>query len=466
MEYSAAIQFLYALEHGAIKLGLERIVAATAAREHPERCYATIHVAGTNGKGSTCALLTAILAAAGLRTGLLTSPHLLDFRERIRIDGHLSSAAEIAAVTSELTPLIREIGLSYFEATTLLAFELFARHQVDVAVIEVGMGGRLDATNVVHPALTIVTGIDLDHVKSLGRTRPQIAGEKAGIIKGGVPLLLGPSGPAVREVFRRRAQELAAPLELLERRVRWHGVVPQGRGTRYDWQRPAASEAAGARTGRQTIRLCGAHQVVNALLADEAAHLLAAAGWPLDGAARRAGLTQGAWPGRFQLRRPRSHGPLTVFDVAHNVQGATAIVETWRRWLPDAKDATLIVGMLGDKRHAAFLRRLRPLGERLLLIPLDSPRAGPLEPIARAARRGGFEAWTCAGVAEAWRRAMRWGAPVLITGSFLTVEAGMRLLGMRPVERLFAFEPSAAEPMEVGRPRAAGGGRCQPQRPL
>ena len=141
MKYAEAIQFLYGLEHGTIKLGLERMMAAIGARGHPERRYATVHVAGTNGKGSTCALLAAIAAAAGLRTGLLTSPHLLDFRERIRLDGRLAAAAEVAAVTTELAPLIRRIGLSYFEATTLLAFELFARHAVDLAVIEVGMGG-------------------------------------------------------------------------------------------------------------------------------------------------------------------------------------------------------------------------------------------------------------------------------------------------------------------------------------
>ena len=441
MTYAEAIRYLYALEHGGVKLGLERIRAAVEARGHPERRYACVHVAGTNGKGSTCALLAAILAASGYRTGLFTSPHLLDFRERIRVAGALVSREDIAASTARLRPLIDDLGLSFFEATTLLAFEIFAARRVQIALIEVGMGGRLDATNVIRPALTVVTGIDLDHVQSLGRTRVHIAGEKAGIIKPGVPLLLGPCTPGVRRVFLEAAARAGAPLVRREERSFAEEVVPLKAGARYRRRsRGGGARGSGrerpADDGRRSVRLRGRHQVENALLAEEAAVLLAERGWEIPWRARREGLAHGRWPGRFQIVRRPQRGP-AIFDVAHNPQGGGTLAAGWRDWFPAEGAPGLIVGMLGDKDHLAFFRKLRSLTDRLDLVALDSPRACPIEGVAAAARRAGFRPRVAAGMADAWASAGRGGRPVLVTGSFLTVEAGMRFLRMRPVRTLF-----------------------------
>jgi len=446
-DYLRATRFLYTLEHGSVKLGLERIRAAIQASGHPERRYATVHVAGTNGKGSTCALFASVLEAAGHRTGLLTSPHLLEYNERVRIGGAVLPEREVVRWVEERRPLIRRLGLSYFEATTLLAFEAFARHGVEIAVIEVGMGGRLDATNVVDPVLTIVTGIDLDHTGSLGRTRERIAAEKAGIMKPGVPLLLGPCRRSVRRVFERHGAALGAPVVALEDRVALTAVAPEAGGTRFAWRR-----ADGSR-GTLRVPLRGAHQAANALLALEAARLLARRGWPIPVAARRRGIERARWPGRFQVERARGR-PTVVFDVAHNPQGAAVVRRTWRAWLPEAKSPALVIGMLGDKDQLGYLRRLRGISRAVHLIPLDSPRAGSLPALARAARRAGLEPRLHRGIASAWGAARRDHDAVLIAGSFLTVEAGMRLLGVPLVRRLFGGTP--ARRRRKGRARRHG----------
>jgi dihydrofolate synthase/folylpolyglutamate synthase len=430
LDYAGATRFLYTLERGSVKLGLERIRAAIEARGHPERRYATVHVAGTNGKGSTCALLASMLEAAGHRTGLLTSPHLLEYNERVRIGGAVLPRREVVRWVTELRPLITRLRLSYFEATTLLAFEAFARHGVSIAVIEVGMGGRLDATNVVDPVLTVVTGIDLDHTQALGRTRERIAAEKAGIMKPGVPLLLGPCRRSVRRVFERHGARLGAPVVALEDRVVLTAVEPRGLGTRFAWRR------ADGGTGALSLPLCGAHQAQNALLAVEAARLLGARGWSVPAAARRRGIQRARWPGRFQVERARGR-PTVVFDVAHNPQGAAMVGRTWKAWLPQAKSPALLVGMLGDKDQEGYLRGLRGVSRSAHLVPLDSPRAGPLPALARAARRAGLAPQVHRGIREAWEAARRGHDAVLITGSFLTVEAGMRLLGVPLLRHLF-----------------------------
>jgi dihydrofolate synthase/folylpolyglutamate synthase len=445
MDYAEAIRFLYGLEHGSVKLGLERIARAVEMREHPERRYATLHVAGTNGKGSTCVFLASILEAAGFRTGLLTSPHLLDYCERIRIGGAMIPRQTVAALATELEPLIRELHLSYFEATTLLAFEAFAQAGVTAAVIEVGMGGRLDATNLVRPEIAVITGIGLDHTKSLGSSLEAIAAEKAGIMKPRTPVLLGDCEGGVRSVFEGRGRELRAPVCALADRVLLDEAIPAPGGTRYRWRRRVGGRQrdAGA-SGERVIALCGEHQVRNALLAEEAARILAERGFPISDRAISRGLAAARWPGRFQTMTDETGATSVVFDVAHNPQGCAALVDTYRRWLGEQAEPALIVGMLGDKDHAQFLSCLRAISSELYLIPLESPRAGPLARLAQAGREAGFTPQACAGFAEAWDAAARRPArPVLVTGSFLTVEIGMRHLGLAAVASLF---PRAAEP--------------------
>ncbi len=433
MTYEQAIEFLYNLEHGSVKLGLERIEAACRALGHPERRYVTVHIAGTNGKGSTAAFLAAICEAAGYRTGLLTSPHLLEFTERIRIGGRMHGREHVAALTSELAGLIRETHLSYFEATTALAFESFARAAVDVAIIEVGMGGRLDATNVVAPAVTVVTGIELDHVKSLGDTREKIAAEKAGIMKAYVPMLVAPVGPGVGQVFRERGRELAAPVAFLDERAALLATEPIDAGTRYRFERATGGDAC-----ERVVGLRGEHQVQNAMLAEEAARLLDAAGFSISTEARAAGLSTATWPGRFDVLRAAGQRPPIVFDVAHNPSGCRAMVDTYRRWMAGGGAPRIVVGMLGDKDHEDFFACLRELGGRVYIVPLKSPRAASSEDLAAAAGAAGCSTVTCGSVSEAWSAVRAGPEPVLVTGSFFTVEAVMRELEMAPPENLFA----------------------------
>ncbi len=439
MNYAEAIDFLYNLEHGSVKLGLERIEAAVAALGHPERRYLSVHVAGTNGKGTTATFLAAILEAAGQRTGLLTSPHLLAFGERIRIAGRLLPEDQIAALATELRPLILELKLSYFEATTALAFEAFARRGVTAAVHEVGMGGRLDATNVIQPALTVVTGIDLDHTKSLGATRELIAREKAGIMKPGVPMLLADMEPGVRAVFERRGREVGAPVIALGERAVLERAMPEGWGTRLELRR------ADGRAERRSIALAGEHQARNALLAETGAELLAETGVPMVPEAVVRGLRAARWPGRFQVLPAAGGRPLAILDVAHNPGGAETVLRTYRAWLPSAPPPALLVGMLADKDHAGFFRALAPLSRELHLVPLDDQRAGPIADLAAAARQAGCEPRVHGDFPQAWEAACAGGRPVVACGSFRTVEAAMLHLGLKPEPELFVWEAQDAD---------------------
>jgi dihydrofolate synthase/folylpolyglutamate synthase len=439
MDYAAAIDFLFNLEHGSVKLGLERIAAATEELGHPERRYHTVHVAGTNGKGSTAAFLASILEAAGHRSGLLTSPHLLEYGERMRISGRMLAPHEIAALTTELKPLILRTRLSYFEATTALAFEAFARGGVSVAVMEVGMGGRLDATNVIQPDLTVITGIDLDHTKSLGPTRAAIAAEKAGIMKPGVPLLTAPSSAPVRAVFQRRGDALGCRVHLLDELASLSACAPRGGGTGYCITRRGQD-----RPVQRRIRLCGVHQAWNAVLAEVGAGLLAERGIEIGEEAIARGLAGARWPGRFEIIPGNGRRPPVILDVAHNASGGRSVAATYRRWMDGAPAPTLIVGMLDDKDHRAFFRSLRCITDRLLLIPLESPRAAPAGDLAAAARASGFVPETFGSMSAAWHAALANGTPIVIAGSFFTVKAGLEQLGRGPEAELF---PASATPL-------------------
>lgn len=448
MNYAEAIDFLYNLEHGSIKLGLERIEAAMDALGSPQRRFRSVHVAGTNGKGSTAAFLAAMAEAAGFKTALHTSPHLQAYGERFRICGRMMPEEAIAALTTELKPLILECQLSFFEATTALAFEAFAREGVEIAVIEVGMGGRLDATNVLEPALAVITGIDLDHVKSLGATVQAIAAEKAGIVKPGAPLLYGPCSEEVARVFAYRCEQLGVQATAVAERVTLEEVELDPAGSRYRYRHAQASAPIMRR-----IRLCGRHQVWNALLAEEGARLLTGAGLPIGARARERGLAEARWPGRFEFAPVSgdAESPPIILDVAHNPGGGQTVVDTYRTCFPQGPAPVLLVGMLGDKDHEAFLRSLRALSDELLLVPLDVPRAGPIEDVAAAAGRAGFEPRICPDLPEALARIRAGGRPAVVTGSFRTIEAAMLALQMPPAPRLY---PEAA-PAGVAEPCAA-----------
>ncbi|HET6342235.1 MAG TPA: Mur ligase family protein, partial [Gemmatimonadota bacterium] len=307
-DYRKALAALQRLERFGIRLGLEEMRAICAASGHPERAAPTLHVGGTNGKGTTVAALAALGTAHGLRTGCYTSPHVLDFRERIRIDGDPVSEDAVGEAWGRVSARVRENGLTYFEATTLMAFEHFARAGIDLAVVEVGLGGRLDATNVVRPEVAVVTNVARDHEPQLGRDLAGIAREKAGIFKAGIPALIGDARPEeVRRAFVETAGTAGARLHFFEDDVRIE-VRPGDGETAFDYASP------GWRAGGLLLPMQGAHFAWDAAVALRAWEIAQIR--PLAEAAVREALSGVLPVGRAE--RWTVDGVPIVFDVAHN----------------------------------------------------------------------------------------------------------------------------------------------------
>jgi dihydrofolate synthase/folylpolyglutamate synthase len=368
--YAEAVARLTALrggEHAGMRPGLERIEALCAALGHPERRYRLVQVGGTNGKGSVAVLLAAVLKSAGHRVGLYTSPHLVSFRERIRVNGEAIPEDQVVDGVEALGTLIARVDATVFEATTALALDHFAREAVDVAVLEVGLGGRLDATTVGAPAATVIARVDYDHQAWLGETLADIAAEKAAIIRGGVALAAA-QAPDAEAVLVRRAAEVGVPL-LLSGRDLFVRVARRG----LDGQ-VIACAGPGWSLADVRLGLLGSFQPENALLAVGAARVLGA-----GEAATRDGLERARWPGRFQLiPRRRVPGGWLVLDGAHNPGAAQALADSLRACFGQAP-VTLVLGVSGDKDARAILAALAPVARRLILTRAGSPRAAPPE---------------------------------------------------------------------------------------
>ena len=364
MTYAEALARLLALrggEHAGMRPGLERIEALLDALGRPERLYTLAQVGGTNGKGSVASLLAAALRADGRRVGLYTSPHLVSFRERIRVNGEAISEDALADGVDALGTLIARLDVSVFEATTALALDHFAREAVEVAVLEVGLGGRYDSTTVGAPAVSVLTSIDLDHQEILGDTVTAIAADKAHIIRSGTALAAA-QVPEVTAILDARAKATGVPLL---REGRELGVSLRARsldGQRLDLTGP------GWREDDVTIHLLGTYQPPNALLAAAAARVLGA-----GGAAIRQGLARARWPGRFEVRR-RAGGGWLVLDGAHNPAGARALAESLQTYFGDAA-TTFVLGVLRDKDAAGILSALLGRARRLVLAASSNPRA-------------------------------------------------------------------------------------------
>lgn len=403
MIYEEAVQWLYGTQLHGIRLGLETISRLLGELEVPlsgPEAPRYLHVAGTNGKGSVCAMLDAICRAAGWRTGLFISPHLLEFRERIQVDGAPISEAEVAEGLSLIRELVDgwDYSPTFFEIATALALRHFARAGVALAVLETGLGGRLDATNVVTPLISILTSIDLDHRQWLGDTVAAIAVEKAGIIKPGVPAITVPQAEEVQSVLTQIAAEREAPLHIVVSPLRH---VP--------------------------IALCGSHQQWNAALA---VHALDAAGLSVPDEAILRGLRQVDWPGRFQVVGR------CVLDGAHNPSAARRLAETWREVYGEEK-ATLILGVLADKDVAGICAALAPIAARAITVPVRNPRSETAEKVCAALWRSDPDLACGVGpdVAEAIEAADDYEERVLLAGSlFLVAEALACLTGRAPVE--------------------------------
>ncbi len=388
MTCGESLAWLYSTQQFGIKLGLENIRRLLAAAGHPEGRFPIVHVAGTNGKGSVSAMADAMLRAAGRKCGLYTSPHLVDFRERIRVNGVKISPDAVATGLTALRALSAEWEHSptFFEIATALALWHFAESGCDCVVLETGMGGRLDATNAVRPVVSVLTPIALDHTEWLGKTIREVAGEKAGIIKSGVPVVSAAQLPEAGDVIRTRAAALEAPLAFVSQPFR-----------------------AGP------IALRGEHQRENAALAIAA---LEAAGLPVSPANILAGLRGVKWPGRFQLA-----GDRFVLDGGHNPHGARQLVANWREAFGDEK-ADIIFGALADKDFSAMLRELLPIAGRFFFVPVRNERSATLEALAAAAPAD-FRAWDS--LEEALAAAE---GRILITGSLFLVGEAMSLLNL------------------------------------
>lgn len=409
---AASLSRLDRLGPSTIALGLERMERALAALGNPEqRLRRVLHVAGTNGKGSTCAFAATMLRTAGMRVGLYTSPHLVRFNERLRIDGEPISDVVLAARIEEIAERLPSAfegpeALTYFEMATLLAFWHFEREGLDAIVLETGLGGRLDATRACVPSVTAITPIALDHREYLGDSLASVAAEKAGIIRPGVPLVVGTQPPEALEVLQRGAEALGAP---------WIRVYAEGR----DAESPVDPVLKQASLG-----LAGPHQRENAAVAVAAVRALTQGRDILD-AQILEGLRETRWPGRFE----RIGGaPLLILDGAHNPAGAQSLAAALEAELP-GRPRQLIFGALADKDAAGMVRVLLPHVERVFLVAPESPRAlSPtrlVQELESQLDRSTFERLHVAsGLTEALRGAREAAGPqgvVVVAGSLVLV---------------------------------------------
>ena len=378
-------EWLARLEWFGIKLGLDTIGDLTAALGHPERAYRVVHVAGANGKGSVVAMIERALRASNLRTGRYTSPHLVHLEERFAVDGRPVEPAELDRALAVVHGVVDARASAhpelpeptYFEVTTAAAFEIFRSRHVDVAVVEVGLGGRFDATNVVLPMLSVITSIDFDHEAHLGTTLAAIAAEKAGIIKPFVPVVAGSLAGEALEIVEQTAGRVQAPLHQAAREC-----AVQSRATG-DGRREARFETPRSSYGPVTLSLRGAHQVDNAGVAVVALEYLAAAGIPLDRGAIVTGLADAHWPGRLQ--RVTIGERAVIVDGAHNPSGARALAdylrETHESGLP------IVFGVMADKAIDPMIEALAPFARPLVVTAPPGRRATPAADLAARAAR-------------------------------------------------------------------------------
>ena len=400
-----ALETLYGLERRRDKLGLGGTRTLLAGLGDPHRAFRAVHVAGTNGKGSVSAMIERALRESGLRTGLYTSPHLVDFRERIRVDGRWATEHALEDGLARIQSLPGSDERTFFEVATALAFEHFAREKAGWVVAEVGLGGRLDSTNVLEPEITVMTRIGIDHAEILGTGLAAIAAEKAGIVKPGVPLVTGPQPPEAMAVLARTCAERGAPL--LEARVR-------------------ASR-------RAHPRLLGPHQLENRAVAIAALEALRARGAPVDARAVRRGVDLAVWPGRLE-RCP--HVRRLWWDGAHNLDAFEALVAAWRGL--GHRPPALVLALSRDKDAGAIAIALRGGFGRVPAVATRtrSPRAMEPGPLAEALREAGFETQAAPGVPAAVRAALALpgGRRVLLAGSLFAVGEAMEAFGGAPGE--------------------------------
>jgi dihydrofolate synthase/folylpolyglutamate synthase len=395
MNYREAIDWLFSTQMFGIKLGLDG--TRHLLREflaYPEHGVRVIHVAGTNGKGSTCAMIDSIARATGRRCGLFTSPHLIDFRERIKVSGEEIPEKACAAMLTRLRVICgrMEFHPTFFEISLALAMRWFRERGCELITLETGMGGRLDATTAVPADVCVITPIGLDHTQYLGDTLEAIAAEKAGIFVTGKPAISAPQEAGARFILEKEANERRSCLEFIDEPLSGYQVA-----------------------------LAGEHQRWNAALAVAALHK---AGLPLNADIVRYGLANLCWPGRFEQIRPG-----VILDGAHNPHSAKVLADTWMSRFPETK-ASLVFSAVADKDISGTLEILAPLASRIFLCPVNTPRAVPAEELAACLPAGAPPHETFGSFKNAFSAAQSHDTPILVAGSlFLIGEARALLLG-------------------------------------
>jgi dihydrofolate synthase/folylpolyglutamate synthase len=416
VNYQEALAWLYGLQRFGIKLGLKNIRRLMAELSVDLSTARIIHVAGTNGKGSVCAMVDSICRAQKYRSGLFTSPHLVTFRERIRVNGQMISKKGVASGLTSIRNLVAhwQPHPTFFEVTTALALKYFSEAKIDIVILETGLGGRLDATNAVQSNVSVITGIDLDHEKWLGDSIEKIASEKAGIIKPKIPVVSAVQKKEVEVVLRKRARECESPIEFITTPHEQHPVA-----------------------------LSGAYQKQNAAIAIAALRAAKSASWTdssrgeidIDDSAIADGLANIEWPARFQKWDDR-----TIIDGAHNPAAARVLAETWREIFGDHR-ATLILAILSDKDLRGICQALSPISEFVLLPKIRSERATPPEELAKVLSgiAPSLPYSIAPSIADALDLARAKPHPILLTGSLHFAGEALAYLRGEPA----AFEECA-----------------------
>jgi dihydrofolate synthase / folylpolyglutamate synthase len=420
MTYAETLSHIYALGRFGIKPGLDRIDKLLCALGNPQDAFAAVHVVGTNGKGSTASCLASILSAGGYRTGLFTSPHLISFTERIRIDGKEIEESSVTRLTERVMAAAPEES-TFFEIITALAVLYFAEQGVDIAVFEAGMGGRLDATNALRGKLCVLTPVSLDHTDYLGLGIAEIAAEKVGICKPGTPVVSANQQPEAAGVIARYAGEQESPL------YRCGEDFDAGWRDGKLWYQGLATNLDSVNAG-----LPGLYQSGNAALALAAAELLSGAGFPLAPQALATGIEQARWPGRMEIFPGE---PRVLLDGAHNPAGAAALAEALAEIPRDR--LLMVVGVMGDKELSGILSPLLPLTDAVFAVAPAIDRAlpaGQLADFCRAAGACAQEAGTVAQGITLARAAAGAGDLIVICGSLFTVGEARSMLLARDFE--------------------------------
>lgn len=437
--YLEALEYLTNLTKFGINLGLGRIQALLQSVGNPEKKLRVIHIGGTNGKGSTSTMVAKILEEAGFRVGVFTSPHLNDYRERMTINGEMIPKQELTFLVDSLRPHLEQIiqdGVEHpteFEVSTTLAFMYFAQQKVDFAVIEVGLGGGIDSTNVVQPLISVITNVGMDHMDLLGKTLEEIASVKAGILKSNSVAITAAERSEVLQIIRERAKMLNIPLWVVGEDVRWKSRWSSELEQEFDLSTLHHDYS------QLHLRLVGAHQIKNAATAITVCEALESEyGVEIPQEAIYLGLQKIRWPGRLEVL---SLEPKVLIDGAHNVDGANSLADALK--LFTRRRLILCLGMLGDKEREKVAEILLPLADEVIITKPNSPRAGNWEYLAKLVREKGLPVSTIesptAAVTEGYQR-LHPGDMLCVTGSlYMIAEARVALMNI--IERSISEPP-------------------------